>query len=190
MRIGMTLAVGVGIASLACACTSATPTPAPSASTSTSQPVPAEVVLSGQGAAGHAFGSEAGDVEPTLRDSLGDPSQVTENAGCPLNPIWTKLMRWQGLTITFEGDTAARTSQTKLSSWQLRPDQGVPVGVTLADDLPLTPTFAELTTQHPDANLEQQLGWYVMELPEGVSYIGEDRTSPSTIQGGPLRWCE
>lgn len=182
------LPVSVGIACLACACTSLGPTPEPSATTP--QTTPTEVVLSGQGAAGYPFGSEAGDVEPTLRSSLGAPSQVIENAGCPLNPIWTKMMRWQGLTVTFEGDTATRTSRTGLSSWQLRPDQGVPVGVTLADDLPLTPTFAELTAQHPSTSLKQQLGWYLMELPEGITYIGEDRASPSTIQGGPLRWCE
>lgn len=182
------LALGVGMASLVCACTAQTPTPEPSATTS--QPTPTEVVLSGQGAAGYAFGSQVSDVEPTLRGSLGDPSQVTENTGCPLNPIWTTTMRWQGLTVTFEGDTATRTSQTTLSTWQLRPDQGVPVSVTLADDLPLAPTFAELTTQHPGTSLTQQLGWYLVELPEGVTYLGQNRTSPSDIQGGPLQWCE
>lgn len=186
MRTAILLAAGVGLAAMVGGCTS-TPTPQPSPSPPS--PTETEVVLSGDGVAGQPFGTAVSTVEPALTGPLGSPA-VTESTGCPMNPKWTRMLRWQGLTVTFEAATATRTDQTELTMWQLRPDEGVPAGVTLSDDLPLTPTFSELTADNPGTKVDRQLGWYLLELPEGVTYLGEDASRPTTIWGGPLQWCE
>lgn len=192
MRIrGVRLAGGVGIIALLCACAIQIPAPQPSPpQPSPSHSTPSQVVLSGQGAAGHAFGAPVATVEASLRDALGEPSQVTENTGCPLNPIWTRTVRWQGLSVSFQGKTERRTDATTLSTWQLRNDQGVPSNVALADGLPVTTTFAQLIAAHPGTELTEQLGWYLAEPVPGITYMGSSRTEPEMINGGPLQWCE
>lgn len=175
-------------AALASACTIQVNSRQPSPTTPTTPT--AEVVLTGQGAGGSSFGTPVADVEPALRAMLGEPSDVIEGTGCPLDPTWTRSVRWQGLTVVFEGDTEQRTDETELTSWQLRPGGGLPSGVSLGEGLSSTATFGELTAQFPGSEVTEQLGWSVLELPIGVTYLGENATTPSVIHGGPLQWCE
>ncbi|MGB2978032.1 MAG: hypothetical protein WBB78_05860 [Propionicimonas sp.] len=165
---------------------------APSAS-SRATPTPTQtlgVVLSGDGVAGHDFGTKVGDVEPALRVRLGKPNQVMEDIGCPLNPLWTRTLRWQGLIVNFEATGAKKTKQTTLSTWTLRLSDGVPKGVTLAGGLPLHPTFAQLKASYPGAQLTEELGWFLMEPVDGIVYLGDNKTKPSEILSAPIHWCE
>lgn len=184
------LALAAVTTGLLCACVIQLPQPTPTPTPPTPSPTATAVVLSGQGVAGSPFGTAVADVESTLRSALGAPTQVTENTGCPLNPLWTKVLRWEGLTVTFQAESELRTEATALTMWQLRPPDGVPSGAELADNMPLTPTFDELTTAYPGTKVTEQLGWYLAEPTNGITYLGENATSPSVIQGGPLQWCE
>ena len=163
-----------------------TPTPASPSPT----PTPAGVVLAGTGVAGYAFGSQASSVEPVLRSRLGKPGRVTEDTGCPMNQRWTRSLSWKGLFVSFEAATAKKTTKVKLTTWELRPTNGVPAGVTLAGNLPLTPTFAQLKAAFPGTKVTEELGWFFLKVPSGVTYIGESKTRPSAIHGGPIQWCE
>lgn len=187
MRIRWWLVIAT--VALASGCTIQVNQPQPSPTASRTSPA-AGVTLTGQEVAGHPFGSFVGEVEPALRAGLGEPTDVTENTGCPLDPAWTRTMRWQGLSVVFEGDTQRRTDQTALTDWQVRIDQGVPSGVVLGDDVSPTASFAELVADHPGASVTQRLGWHVLELPGGITYLSENSTTPTVIWGGPVQWCE
>lgn len=176
------------------ATTTASPTGSPGSTASPTasgavSPTAATLELSAQGVGGYGFGSDVAIVQPVLQQRLGQP-QVTENTGCQMDPRWTRSLSWQGLTVTFEADAAERTDDLAMTQWRVRPRDGVPAGVTLADGTSFDATFADLKAAHPDVELTQQLGWYVFELPEGVTWLGEDDVRPFEAWGGTVRWCE
>lgn len=142
------------------------------------------------------FGTPYKTVETELRKLLGAPDHVSEDAGCEMNPIWTRNLRWNRFWVAFEAKQPTKTDQMFLSHWGLARDGTIPPGVKVVDALPVTTTFTQLRRTYPKITIEDLFdtgaGPYISELGNNVTYDWTDAkgTAVESLMSGPLRPCE
>lgn len=142
------------------------------------------------------FGTDYKTVEKDLRRILGKPDTVTEDEGCPMDPIWARTLQWKGLWVGFEATQPTKTDKMVLASWSIRNGTGLPIGVRTVDSLPAKTTFKELRRIYPGITIYDMFntgsGPFLSELKIDASYFWTDRQGSAVfeLKSGPVRGCE
>lgn len=159
-------------------------------------PTPIKVWLAPNKVSNFGFGTSYQSVEDKLRRLLGNPDNIYEGDGCPMNPIWSRNLRWGGLWVNFEAQQPTKTDKMYLSQWGIDGEGGVPDGVRTVDSIPLETTFKQLRRSNPGITIVDMFGTgsgpYLTELANGVYYIWPDAqgSTVDSVQSGPIRPCE
>lgn len=181
----------------------ATPPPTPSATPSTtpgtgpSTPAPDEgtLVLRGNGIGDYSFGAKQADVNAVLEDQLGEPEESTQGIGCELDPSspWGQTVSWGNFWVQYNAKDRSRKAPRTLSAWGfLLEGAELPEPLSLADDVPLDATFAELKAAYPKGRTEDfglGDGSKRFILPNKIFFVGAGER-PMHVQAGAFGLCE
>lgn len=167
---------------------SATPTASPTGGTADA------LELRGDGLGAYAFGAKQADVTALLEDRLGHPDESSQGIRCELDDAspWVQTVSWGPLWVEYDALDASKKSPRTLAAWGYDVKSEPGDQLRIADDVPLTLSFAQLKAKYPKGKT-QDLGLgdgsKRFILPNKLFFVGSG-ARPSQLQAGAFSTCE
>ena len=177
------------------ATTPASPSPTPTPITlSPTTPAPTKtvttastIVLSSKGIGALAFGAAESDVLALLKPALGTPKVQGQVGGCEdAGSGYQAYATFGDLSVRFAAkDNSAKSART-MQSWQLRFKGAPKAPLTLAKEIPVGKTLAQLKALYPKGGGLEHMGAWAAG---GVVIVPPEPGGETVVHGGGLDWC-